>query len=179
MKAARYQSPLKKPLKMKKVIILLYLLISTISFSQRKFFKLPSYDVVRSGPYIGYQQGDYSSFELGFERQWKDLKLFKSKTTALYGGLNYNYSSGVIGCDVGVWRKLGFLGITYGLAGIYRTDLNYNKFGLSPMIGWKVGRFHLHVGYQLLIPEDYLPGINGFYTTLRFKVWSKKQIKKS
>ena len=164
---------------MKKSLIIFSLLICTISFSQSKFLKILSYDVVRTGPYIGYQWGNYSVFELGFERQWKELKLFKSKTTALYGGLNYNYSQGVIGCDLGAWRKLGFLGITYGISGIYRTDLNYHKFGLSPMLGWKVGRLHLHVGYQLVIPEEQVAGVNEFYATLRFKVWSKKQLKKS
>lgn len=164
---------------MKKRLVIFSLLICTIGFSQRKFWKLPSYDVVRSGPYVGYQQGDFSSIELGFERQWKEIKFFKSNTTALYGGLNYNYSEGVIGGDIGVWRKLGFLGITYGASGIYRTDLNYHKFGLSPMLGWKVGRFHLHVGYQILLPEEQVVGVNTFYATLRFKVWSKKQLKKS
>ena len=164
---------------MSKSVFILILFISSLGYSQRRFFQLPSYDVVRTGPYVGYQWGNYGVFELGFERQWKELKLFKSKSTALYGGLNYNYSEGVIGCDVGVWRKLGFWGITYGVSGIYRTDLNYHKFGLSPMLGWKFGRFHLDVGYQLLIPEAQVAGVNEFYATLQFKDWSNKQIKKS
>jgi hypothetical protein len=164
---------------MKKAFFILILLLNLPGFSQRRFFQLPSYDVVRTGPYVGYQWGNFGVFEVGFERQWKELKLFKPKTTAVYGGLNYNYSEGVIGCDLGVWRKLGFLGITYGVAGIYRTDLTYNKVGVSPMLGWKVGRFHLHVGYQFMIPNQQEPMVNEFYTTLRFKVWSKKKITKS
>ena len=175
----QWQNLWKKQHKMRIGILVLVLCLSSLGFSQRRFFQLPSFDVVRTGPYVGYQWGNYGVFELGYERQWKELKLFKSKTTALYSGLNYNYSAGVIGCDLGAWRKLGFLGITYGVSGIYRTDLNYHRFGLSPMLGWKVGRFHLHVGYQLLIPEVQVAGVNEFYATLRFKVWSKKQIKKS
>lgn len=175
----RWPNPWIKQREMRKGIFILILCISSLGFSQRRFFQLPSYDLVRTGPYIGYQWGNYSVLEIGFERKWKELKLLKSRTTALYGGLNYNYGEAVIGCDLGAWRKLGFLGITYGVSGIYRTDLNYHKFGLSPMLGWKVGRFHLHVGYQLLIPEAQVAGVNEFYATLRFKVWSKKQIKKS
>jgi hypothetical protein len=164
---------------MKILFFTFFVLLGMFSYSQRRLFKLPSYDVVRTGPYVGYQWGNYGLVEIGFEKQWKDLKLFKSKTTAVFGGLNYSFTEEVIGFDLGAWRKLGFLGVTYGIAGIYRTDLTYNKLGVSPMLGWKIGRFHLHVGYQFMIPNQQEPIVNEFYTTLRFKVWSKKKIRKS
>jgi hypothetical protein len=164
---------------MRIIFLTFFIVLGMYGFSQRSIFQLPSYDIVRRGPYIGYQQGNYGIVELGYEKQWKDLKLFKAKTTAIFGGLNYNFSDKVIGFDLGIWRKLGFLGITYGAAGIYRTDLTHHKVGVSPMLGWKVGRFHLHLGYQFVVPQSEMFGVNEFYTTLRFKVWNKKQIKKS
>jgi hypothetical protein len=162
-----------------------FIVLSTILFisfsgkSQKRKFEFPSFDIVRSGPYVGWQKGIYNNIELGFEQQWKDLKLFRSQTAAIFGGLNFNILNGVIGEDIGVWRKLGFLGVTYGVSLNHRTNFTFHKVGFSPMIGVKVGRFHCHTGYQFLFPNNKEDGVNNFFVSLRFKIWSTKKIVKN
>ncbi len=158
--------------------IIYVLLISFSTISQKRKFKFPSFDVVRSGPYIGLQTGKFNNLELGFEQQWKDLKLFGPKTTAIFGGLNYNIFNGVIGEDLGIWKKLGLMGITYGISFNHRTNFTFHKIGFSPMIGLKLGKFHSHFGYQFLFPDGTVNGVNEFYICLRYKVWSNKKIVK-
>jgi len=163
-----------------KFIILISIFLDVNSGNcQKKKFEFPSFDIVRSGPYIGYQKGNYNNIELGFEQQWKEIKLFRANTTAVFGGLNYNIKNGVIGCDLGGWRKLGFLGLTYGIALNNRTNFTFHKLGVTPMLGVKVGRFHWHTGYQFLFPNEQEYGVNEFFVSLRFKIWSSKKINKS
>jgi len=161
------------------IFILTSVLLCSGAWSQKKKWQFPSYDVIRTGPYIGIQKGNYFNVECGFERQWKDLKFLGSKTTALYGGLNLNLKNGIIGTDIGGWKKLGFLGITYGGAINYRTNFTIYKVGFSPMIGIKLSKFHLQVGYEFLFPTKTELETNEFVISLRYKLTSQKKIKKN
>ena len=166
-------------MKMKNTLLLFsFVLIFFNSWTQKKRWQFPQYNVVRMGPYIGIQKGDYLNFELGFERQWKDLKLIGAQTSAVFGGFNYNIKNGIIGTDIGGWRKLGFAGITYGGGLIFRTDFTSSKAGVLPLIGLKLNRFHIQAGYQFLFPTTSLLETNTFCVSLRYKIWSNKKIKK-
>jgi hypothetical protein len=171
----------RKSIKMKIISILLilfYFSFPNLSKAQNRKFLFPSFDLVRTGPYIGVQRGNYSNLELGYEKQWKDLKLIRPQTSAVYGGINYNINYGVIGADMGAWRKLGVFGITYGVAALFRTDFTFSKIGFTPFLGLKLGKFHIKTGHQFLFPMQQEFGVNEYYISLRFKVWSTKRIKK-
>jgi len=161
------------------LLILILIFFYSTNWTQKQKWHFPSFDIIRTGPYIGIQKGNYLNLELGFERQWKDLKFFGSNTSALYGGMNYNLFNGVIGADIGGWKKLGFLGITYGGSILFRTDFVSSKAGFSPAIGIKISKFHFQTGYQFLFPRDNNLKTNEFYLSLRYKIWSQKKIKKN
>jgi hypothetical protein len=164
---------------MKSALIILFLFLGySTSWAQKNKWHFPSFDIIRTGPYIGIQKGNYFNVEFGFERQWKDLKFFGSNTSALYGGMNYNLRNGIIGGDIGGWKKLGFLGITYGGSILFRTDFVSSKAGFTPAIGIKISKFHFQMGYQFLFPLENELKTNEFYLSLRYKIWSQKKIRK-
>ncbi len=102
------------------------------------------------GPYIGLQKGKYTFFELGAEYQWKKIKLIKPTTNALHLGFDYNFTQNQLGWNLGYWRKMGRLDLTYGLNLNYKTDFTTNRFGVSPVMGFKLFQFHLQAGVMIL-----------------------------
>jgi hypothetical protein len=167
-----------------KILVLSILLCSTHAFGQ--FWKTPEKKtVVRTGPYLSIQAGRYYTLEAGMERQWKKGRWKNSTVMAIHGGLNAALGleqqslKTIIGYDMGLWYKTGTFGLTYGLAGNLRADLNENYMaGFTPSIGIKILQLHLSTGYQFLAP---ISGTRFPLTTLflgaRYVIVTDKEVK--
>ena len=126
-------------------------------------------NVVKTGPYIGLQQGKYMVLELGAERQWRKIRLLKAQTHALHMGFNYNFKYNVLGYDVGYWWKPSRLGLTYGGNLFLRTNFDNPKVGFAPVIGYKFWWLHLQTGYHFMVrPKEY--ETNTFFISLRLGI---------
>jgi hypothetical protein len=128
-----------------------------------------SLNVVKTGPYIGLQQGKYLVLELGAERQWRKIRLLKAQTHALHIGFNYNFKYNVLGYDVGYWWRPSRLGLTYGGNLFFRTDFDSPKVGFAPVIGYKFWWLHLQTGYHFMARANEYE-TNTFFISLRFGI---------
>lgn len=140
---------------------------SSLLEQQKKELDLPKVKVAKMGAYIGVQAGQYYVVEFGAERQWNRIRLNNPKTHALHAGFNYNFKYNVLGYDAGYWYKPNRLGLTYGGSICYRTDFVHNRFGIMPMIGYKIWQLHLQTGYHFLTPTRTEFETNYLFISLR------------
>ncbi len=165
-----------------KIFYILFLcLISNAFFSQEKEsrwqkLKDTKVNIYKSGPYIGVQRGQYTNFEIGFERQWKKVKWVKPQTHSLHAGISYNYINNVIGYEFGYYNKTGRADFTYGVSGIYLTDFIHSRVGIVPVIGYKLYGFHLQAGFNLLTPLANFKTVNTPFLSLRFFIMKKRNV---
>lgn len=143
-------------------------LTSRINHPRDNIFNIKKVNVTKSGPYIGVQRGEYMALEIGGEKQWKRVTWKKPKTHALRLGANYNFLENVLGYDVGYWFKLGRLDLTYGANIVCRTDFDHYRFGIAPVIGYKLQQFHLQTGYHFLTDSQYIFPTNTLFVSLRY-----------
>jgi len=125
-------------------------------------------DVNKFGPYVGLQQGKYSSIEFGAEYQHKNIKWIRPTTHSVHFGFNYNFPHNLLGYDLGYWYKAGRLNVTYGANIIFRTNYTQDAIGISPVIGYKIGQLHMQTGYNFLSRKPTNFPCNTFFMTLRF-----------
>lgn len=151
----------------------------TIGFADRNPFdvKLPKVKVTKTGAYIGVQAGQFYVVEFGGERQWNRMKLNNPKTHAMHAGFNYNFKYNVLGYDIGYWYKPNRLGLTYGGSICYRTDFVHNRFGIIPVVGYKIWQFHLQTGYHFLTPTPTEFETNYLFVSLRLVLINERDWK--
>lgn len=133
-------------------------------------------DVVKTGPYFGIQKGKYAIFELGVERQWKQIKLNSPSTHAVHAGFNYNFKYNVLGYDLGYWFKQNRLGFTYGATLCLRTNFDRTRVGIAPVVGYKLWQFHLQTGYHFLTRSTVFKETNGLFISLRFVLINDRDV---
>ena len=124
--------------------------------------------VVKTGPYLGLEQGKYLNFNFGVERQWQQIKLIKPMTHAANVQFDYNFKQKVMGAQAGYWFKAGRLNITYGARVSWRTDYNYHLFAVSPNVGYKLLQAHFQLGVNLMPRNESFRNVNTFYASLRW-----------
>lgn len=162
---------------MKSNLLLLFCFLLSLTLtaqytaSEKRQFDLSDIelDVDKFGPYIGLQQGKFSSIEFGVEFQHKNIKLIKPTTHSLHAGFNYNFSNNLLGYDLGYWYTAGRVNLTYGVNAIFRTDYTINAIGIAPVVGYKLGQLHMQTGYNFLNRTSAFP-CNTFFMTLRFVI---------
>lgn len=144
--------------------------------SIKRFFDISDVelDVRKFGPYIGWQQGRFSSVELGVEFQHKNITLFNPTTHSFHFGFNYNFSNNLLGYDLGYWYKAGRFNLTYGANALFRTDYAENAVGIAPVIGFKFGQLHMQTGYNFLTIVSSTFPCNTFFMTIRFVLVQKR-----
>ena len=140
----------------------------SIQFAKKLDLSDVELDVNKFGPYVGLQQGKFSSIEFGVEFQHKNIKWIRPTTHALHVGFNYNFSSNLLGYDLGYWYKVGRFDLTYGANAIFRTDYIQNAVGFAPVVGFKLGQLHMQTGYNFLSRTTTNFPCNTFFMTLRF-----------
>lgn len=134
--------------------------------------------VVKMGPFLGLEQGKYLNFNFGFERQWQQLKLINPQTHAVNLQLDYNFKQKVMGAQLGYWFKVGRMNITYGGRLSWRTDYTYNRFAISPNVGYKFLQAHFQLGVNLMPRNEYFKNVNTFYASLRWVFINERKFKK-
>jgi hypothetical protein len=155
------------------VWIIIYSTLPCFGQNERKF-ELPEVRVMKSGPYIGVQRGNYWVGELGAEFQLKKIQLKTAVTHGVHTGFNYNFTNNILGCDMGYWIKSSRFGLTYGGNLLLRTDFNKQMLGFAPTIGYKLFGFHAQTGYQFLTGTKEIKGINTFFVNLRFVLINRR-----
>lgn len=163
------------------ILALFFSLLTTITFSQKKESKWQNLrdtkiNISKSGPYIGIQKGQLMNLEIGYEYQWKKVKLVKPTTNSLHLGISYNYFNNVLGYEFGYYNKTGRANFTYGINAVYLTDFVHNRIGFTPVIGYKLFGFHLQAGYNLLTPLTNFKNVNGPFLSLRFFILRKRDL---
>ncbi len=157
-----------------KIFLLVFVLLAFLGNAQELNFKHVldisnvELDVNKFGPYIGLQQGKYSSIEFGAEFQHKNIKWIRPTTHSVHLGFNYNFYNNLLGYDLGYWYKAGRLNLTYGVNAIFRTDYTHNAIGFAPVVGYKIGQLHMQTGYNFLSRTTTNFPCNTFFMTLRF-----------
>jgi hypothetical protein len=145
-----------------------FLLFSGVTFSQKKKKSLIDPSVQKLGPYFGIQQGRFTVGEIGMEFQHKDIRLKKPKTNAAHLGLGYNIPNNALQINGGYWHKPSRFDLTYGADICLRSDFDTERFGISPVIGYKVFGFHIRAGYMFLTPSTSFIETNTLFINLRF-----------
>lgn len=134
--------------------------------------------VVKYGPFLGVEFGKYTNFNFGVERQWHQIKLVKPQTHAVNLQFDYNFKQRIMGAELGYWFKPSRFDLTYGARISWVTDYSYNRFGISPNVGYKILQAHLQVGVHLLTPDKNFKNTNTFYASIRYVFISNRDLKR-
>jgi len=134
--------------------------------------------VVKTGPFLGLEQGKYLNLNFGGERQWQQIKLIKPQTHAANVQFDYNFKQKVMGAQAGYWFKTGRLNLTYGARISWHTDYTYHRFGISPNIGYKLLQAHFQLGVHLMPPNKSFTNTNTFYASLRWVFINDRDFKR-
>jgi hypothetical protein len=116
----------------------------------------------------GLQKGKLVFLDLGAEYHWRKISLFNPRLYSATANMEYNLRNNVLGYKVGAWMKRGRVDLTYGLNFAYYTNFNYQKFGVTPTVGFRLLGFHGLTGYNLLTGDKELTEVNNFYVALRY-----------
>lgn len=161
----------------KKLALILTLLISCSVYSSEPTGIIPELRTIKTGLLIGAQKGKYFGIELGMERQWKELKLKKPFTWAIAANGEYHFGSDNLGFKVGPWFKWGRADFTYGVNLTFLSDFEYNRFGASPAIGFKIIGFHILASYNVLYGPDQFNDYNKLHLSLRYYISKDRKFK--
>ena len=162
------------------------MLLSHPVFAQRSD-KKPLLDpsVRKLGPYFGLQQGRFLVGEIGMEAQFKDIRLLKPKTHGLHAGLEYNIPNNALGANAGYWHKPSRLDLTNGFDVVLRSNFEARRYGISPVIGYKIFGLHLRAGFMFLTPSKIFTETNQLFINARFIIvnnrkfqWNKRKKQK-
>lgn len=158
---------------------MLYLMLLSVPVSAQRSGKKPLLEpsVRKSGPYIGLQRGLYTVGEIGMEFQYKDINLRKPKTHGLHAGLEYNIPNNALGFNAGYFHKPSRLDLTYGIDVALRSNFKAERYGISPVIGYKFFGFHLRAGYMFLTPSKIFTETNQLFINLRFIMVNNRKFK--
>ncbi len=152
---------------LRKSSCLVFLLVANIGFSQ---IKLPEskLKLIKTGPFLGVEQGKYFNANFGVERQWQQIKLVEPHTNAINIQFDYNFKQNQMGSQIGYWFKPGRFDLTYGARIAWHTDFeDHHQFGFSPNVGYKLLQGHFQLGVYLQPKSDYVVS-NTFYASLRW-----------
>ena len=163
-------------------LITVFVLLSGSTLAQKKKKPLIDPSVKKLGPYFGIQQGRYTVGEIGMEFQHKDIRLKKPKTNAFHLGLGYNIPNNSLQINGGYWHKPSRFDLTYGVDICMRSDFDTERFGISPVVGYKVLGFHIRAGYMFLTSSETFTETNQLFVNLRFTLvnnrdfdWNKRK----
>ena len=163
---------------MKYLIIILMLLAG---ISEAKAFEKPLPKTIvlkvrKMGPYFGYELGRTHTIELGSELMFKKITLLHANTHGFHMGMNFAWEEPGLGFETGYWYKKSRLNMTFGGSLILRTNFDETRFGVSPMMGYRLFGFHLQAGYHFLTPSTTFTNTNRFFIRLRFTLVTDRKM---
>lgn len=155
---------------MKKAILLAVLMCGSMLANA---IDVPKLTTTKTGLLVGLQKGLFNGFEMGMERQWKQIKLVKPKTFAISVTGEYLFKANAVGLKVGPWFKLGRADFTYGVYAIVASNFNKSTVGIAPAIGFKILGFHGQVSYNIM-NEQHTIEYNRLNISLRYFISKKR-----
>lgn len=144
------------------------LICTSQPFAQQEKKPLIEPHVKKLGPYFGIQQGRFTVGEIGMEAQFKSLKIKRPKTHGVHLGLGYNIPNNSMQINTGYWHKPSRFDLTYGVDFGMRSNFEVNRFGIAPVVGYKIFGFHLRAGYMFLTRSTTFTETNTLFINLRF-----------
>ena len=154
-------------------------MILSVPVSAQRSDKKPLLEpsVRKMGPYIGLQRGLYTVGEIGMEFQYKDINFKKPKTHGLHAGLEYNIPNNALGFNAGYFHKPSRLDLTYGFDVALRSNFKAERYGISPVIGYKLFGLHIRAGYMFLTPSKIFTETNQLFVNVRFIMVNNRKFK--
>lgn len=121
------------------------------------------------GPLVGYERGRNDFFHLGYEYNWKKIRLKKPVIRAVDGFMEYNFWENVLGLKVAYWQRHGRAKFTYGGHAGYFSNFDKASLSVGPSIGFRILGFHGQAGYNFLLndPEREIAA-NRLYLSVNF-----------
>ena len=144
---------------------------------RRKFYQSSD------GLLLGYERGRNDFFQLGYEYNWKKIRLEKPVIRAVDGFVEYNFWENVLGVKGAYWQRHGRMKLTYGGHIGYFTDFNAGSLSIGPSVGFRILGFHGQAGYNILLNNRDIEA-NRLYLSLNYfipyhtELFSKKGDKK-
>ena len=130
-----------------------------------------------NGPITGDVVYVDATDEAGLEKYWGRIRLSKPRTTAVSLLTTLNPFKDVYGINSHVWTRNSRFGPTYGAYGGYHSNFDgKSRVAIGPTLGYRMLGVHLVLGYNFLLGDKTLEGVNSYYGTLRFYVPLKKNI---
>lgn len=166
---------------------MLGLMFLSLPISAQKSDKKPLLDpsIRKLGPYFGLQQGKFLVGEIGMEAQFKEINFKRPKTNALHAGLEYNIPNNALGVSAGYWHKPSRFDLTYGFDVALRSNFKAERYGIAPVVGYKIFGLHVRAGYMFLTPSKIFTETNQLFINARFILvnrrdfkWNKRKKKK-
>jgi hypothetical protein len=148
--------------------------VKGISESNLPTFKMYSRSY---GLLAGIQKGKYTFLELGVEQHWRKIKLVKPRLTSVGLNMEYNFKYNVLAYRAAVWTKRGRVDLTYGMGLCYFTDFDRSRWGISPMLGFRLLGFHLVNGYNFILDKGDFNRVNTLFISLRYFLSKDTKIK--
>jgi hypothetical protein len=139
--------------------------------------RIPAISITGYGLSAGINQGHFTSFEIGIEKYWKQVKLLNPRTTAISANIMYYPWQGVAGLSSNFWMRKSRYGLTYGASGAYFNDFEtHSRVAIGPTLGWRFLGLHIGAGYNLLIGDKELTGVNSLYFFGRYYLPRKRDL---
>ena len=139
--------------------------------------KIPDITITGYGLSVGINQGHFTSFEVGIEKYWKQVKLVNPRTMAVSANIMYYPWQGVAGLSSNFWMRKSRYGLTYGASGGYFNDFEtHSRVAIGPTLGWRFLGAHVGAGYNLLIGDKELTGVNSLYFFGRYYLPRKRDL---
>jgi hypothetical protein len=138
------------------------------------------------GAIAGIQKGSVTAVEFGAEMHWRKMSFSNPRITGATTNFSYNFGKHTIGYSAGMWMKHGRVNLTYGGNVVYYDDFKgLQRYGLGPVVGFRLAGFHLQNGFNFLAGDKELEGANTLYISLRYYfpvdnkfTWDRKTMKK-
>lgn len=120
------------------------------------------------GPLLGYERGRNDFIQLGYEYNWKKIRLKEPVIRAVDGFAEYNFWENVLGVKVAYWQRHGRMKLTYGGHVGYFTDFEYSSPSVGPSVGFRILGFHGQAGYNFLLSNRREIEANRLYLSLNY-----------
>jgi hypothetical protein len=139
--------------------------------------KLKVYQSSR-GYVIGYERGRSDMIQLGYQYNWKKIRLKQPVIRAVEGYAAISPFTGVYGLQGGYWQRHGRLKLTYGGRVGAFTNFDASTLSIGPALGFRILGFHGQGGFNLLsnpeVQANRLYASINFFIPRHSRMYSKK-----
>lgn len=133
------------------------------------------------GLLVGYERGRNDFLQVGYEYNWKKIRLRRPVIRAVDGFMEYNFWENVLGFKAAYWQRHGRAKLTYGGHAGYFSNFENSSLSIGPSVGFRILGFHGQAGYNFLLNDpDREIAANRLYLSINFfipyhsKLFSRK-----